>query len=197
MAHHIYQTDAFVLNGINTGDSNRYIDVFTREIGLVRASAQGARYEKSKLRYSLQNYTYSNVSLVRGREIWRITGALHLHNTFYDLASNNFKNILCSRVFSVLRRLLHGEEKNEYLFETMVLFVDFLKYNKFSEKELKFLESLVVLRILHNLGYVSDESHFSEFIKDNKFSIGLLEKIEKIEKHTIKEINRALEASHL
>lgn len=197
MAHHIYQTDAFILNGINVGDSNRYIDIFTRDMGFVRASAQGARHEKSKLRYSLQNYTYSFFSLVRGREIWRITGASYVHNTFYDLAHNNLKNILCTRIFSVLRRLLHGEEKNEFLFEIIVSFIDFLKNNELSSSNLKYLESLVILRILHSLGYISNENRFSEFLEDTNFNMLLLENIGNIEKYAMKEINQALEASHL
>ncbi len=35
MSHHIYQTEGVILGGFNVGESNRYLYVFTRELGLI------------------------------------------------------------------------------------------------------------------------------------------------------------------
>lgn len=197
MAHHVYQTDAFILKGIDIGDSNRFVDVFTRDMGLVRAAARSARYEKSKLRYSLQNYTYSDVSLVRGREIWRITGASEKHSLYYKFEKDESKMFLCAQIFSLLGRFLHGEEKNEYLFDTVISFLDFLGSRDFSEKELKNLECLVVLRILYTLGYVANNKYFTDLLSSIEFNDILLTGIGDIKERAVKEINRALSVSHL
>ncbi len=51
------------------------MSIFTRELGLVRATAQGIRLEKSKLRYSSQLYSFGIFSFVHGKEFWRLTSA--------------------------------------------------------------------------------------------------------------------------
>lgn len=197
MPHHIYQTDAFVLSGLNIGDSNKFVSVFTRDMGLVRAAAQSARREKSKLRYSLQDYSYIQISLVRGREIWRVTGASEEYSTYYKFLDNKKKLNLNSRIFSLLNRLLQGEEKNEYLFETVNSFVNFLDSNDLSDEEFKTLECVVVMRILYSLGYIKIEKHSDDMLKESSFSKKLLDDLQQNSKVMVKEINHALNASHL
>ena len=44
--HHIYETNAFVLKNIPHGEADAMLTLFTEELGLIRALAQGIRYEK-------------------------------------------------------------------------------------------------------------------------------------------------------
>ena len=76
MLHHIYHTEGFVLSGQSVGEANKYFRIFTKDFGMVGAMAQGIRLLQSKLRYSLQDYSYSKISLVRGKQVWRIVGAI-------------------------------------------------------------------------------------------------------------------------
>ncbi|MCE9517782.1 recombination protein O N-terminal domain-containing protein, partial [Candidatus Nomurabacteria bacterium] len=71
--HHIYHTKSFVIGSYNRGEANKILVLYTREMGLVRAVAQGIRLNKSKLRFGLQDFSYASVDLVRGRDIWRVT----------------------------------------------------------------------------------------------------------------------------
>jgi len=63
--HHIYHTHGFILSSRNNGEANRMLMIYTREMGLIRAVAQGIRLHKSKLRFTLQDFSYVNVDLVR------------------------------------------------------------------------------------------------------------------------------------
>ncbi len=194
MAHHVYQTDAFILRGADTGDANKYIDIFTKELGFIRASAQGVRKEKSKLRYSLQDHTYSKVALVRGKEIWRVTGATEYHSNYYKFKENKEKLLLFIHISSLLRRLLHGEERNEYLFNIFKSFTEYLRAEDIDDNHLKALEYLTVLRILHNLGYIPDKE---QFFDDEKISKDLLNIVLTEKTQIVSEINHALKVSHL
>ncbi|MDD5318714.1 MAG: recombination protein O N-terminal domain-containing protein, partial [Candidatus Pacebacteria bacterium] len=168
MSHHIYQTDGFILKSREAKDANRFYQIFTRDLGLIGASAQGVRLLKSKLRYSLHSFAYSHLSLVRGREVWRITSAGRIENIYKDLGPETpqpERFLLVERIFSLLDRLLTGEEKNEPLFEAVLGLINFLKIDEakvdkvdsalFSADELRSIETISVMRILYFLGYFS------------------------------------------
>jgi len=73
-----YTTEAVVLGSRDAGEANKYYFLLTRELGLIHAFAQGVRELKSKLRYSLAELSYVKVSLVRGKEKWRLTSVVPL-----------------------------------------------------------------------------------------------------------------------
>lgn len=194
MPHHVYQTRAFIIGGVNSGDANRFVDIFTREIGLVRAVAQSARRERSKLRYSLQNYTVGQVSLVRGRDVWRVTGAKEEWNVYHVLRGNVEKLLLLGRISSLVSRLLTGEEKNEELFDVITAFLSFLSETPFDDRNLKGVEYMTVCRMLHCLGYLSG-TH--DFLHTTSYTDEMIETVLASEKEFIRDINHALKESQL
>ena len=194
MPHHVYQTHAFIVGGVNSGDANRFVDVFTREIGLVRAVAQSARRERSKLRYSLQNYTFGHVSLVRGRDVWRITGAKGDWSAYHDLREHSGKLLLLGRISSLISRLLTGEEKNEELFDAVSECISFLKEASLTERELRGVEYIIVSRMLYRLGYLS-EMH--DFLNYGSYTDDMINAVLASEKEFVQEINHALKESQL
>jgi DNA repair protein RecO len=197
MAHHTYHTDGFVLGGYNTGESHRYLSVFTLKLGLVYAVARSGRSEKSKLRYSLQEFSKVRVSLVRGHNVWRITGAEEYFNIYYHLVPDLEKQALISRMHLLLRRLLQGEESNAYLFTTLDTLYTTLRTGVLSQEKLSSIECVSVLRILYSLGYVKYDKEFSPFFSDTSITEEVLEHAHLIKRHAIAEINQSLEASHL
>ena len=73
--HHLHHTEAYVLGSSPKGEDSKLLRLYTRELGLVYAHAQGVRKLSSKLRFTLQDFSLATVDLVRGREIWRVTTA--------------------------------------------------------------------------------------------------------------------------
>src|SRR3989338_4347951 len=71
----IHTTPGFIIASRPYGETGKILSIFTRDIGLVGAVAQGIRLEKSKLRYHTQDYSFGTFSFVRGRELWRLTDA--------------------------------------------------------------------------------------------------------------------------
>jgi DNA repair protein RecO (recombination protein O) len=59
--HHIYHTEGFILSSRNVGEANKILTIYTREIGFVKALAQGVRLVKSKLRFALHDFSYTNI----------------------------------------------------------------------------------------------------------------------------------------
>src|ERR1035437_4773835 len=170
--HHIYTTKAIIIKSIPIGEANKYYFLLTQDLGFIRASAQGVRLDKSKLKGHLQDYCMVSISLVKGKDIWRITGIETI--TRGDFLKDINKLIAIKNIFSLLLRLLHGEEKNEQLFFSVESFYNFLFKNKLSEDNIKSLETITVLRILYHLGYFKKSFDLFDFVKDDELSINTL-----------------------
>ena len=196
--HTIFETDAFVLKSSATGEANKVLDLLTKDFGFIRATAQGLRQLRSKLRYSLTDFSFVSVSLIRGREVWRVTTASKKGDSLSEIKSKEAREALF-RIFALLRRVLQGEETHAELFDTIQSFFTFLVENKtdLSKEMLLSAEELTVLRVLSLLGYVKDEKEFDAFLGTSSYEGNLLIEVGTKRKLIVTEINRALQASHL
>jgi DNA repair protein RecO len=194
MSHHIYTTSGFVLGSNSYGETGKFINIFTRELGLVSGTASGVRTLSSKLRYHIQDYNMATFSLVKGKEVWRITGAKEIENI---KKLDKDKTIVYLKILNLLKRLLHGEEKNEELFDIVYNFFEYLSLNKVDSNALFCLESLTVFRILNNLGYIKSNQDLNNIVSSNLIDQAIIDIVEKNKKVLINEINRAIKESDM
>jgi DNA repair protein RecO len=196
--HNIYTTEGFILKSANFGEANKYFFIFTKEFGLIKAAAQSVRHLQSKLRYGLEDYSLAQVSLVRGREIWRLTSALEKFSLeISNKEGNSEKFLLLSRIFSLLLRLLHGEEKNDLLFDSVKEGMIFLKKEELKQEDLVNFECILALRILSALGYIGKMADFDQFTTSPYFTQELLTAMSTLKTRAILEINKSLKETHL
>lgn len=191
--HHIYHTEGIILGSGNFGETGKYYSIFTRDLGMIFASAQGIRKMSSKLRFVLQDFSYLKIDLIKGKDFWKITSASK---------TNKLEKLSEPEVFAVfvnisklLKRLLMGEDPNK------VLFIDLLKGLFILEKsktidELRNIEAIIVLRILNNLGYIGGNEILKDFIK-SPFEEDLVFKVSKSRTKILYQINKALKETHL
>jgi len=196
VSHHIYQTEGIVLGSFNVGESNRFLYIFTKDLGLLGASAQGVRELKSKLQFSLQDFSYSMVDLVRGKEVWRVTNAGEIHN-LKSLIKNDGKKKALVNITSLLKRLCIGEGVHEGMFEDVSSGFLFLKKESFTTEELRFFEIILVLKILNYLGYWGDDERFSIFLKNKEWNKKILGDMSSLYSVALCEVNSAIKESHL
>ena len=204
MSHHVYTTPGFVVESHPHKEAGKFLYIFTRDLGMVGASAQGIRFEKSKLRYHAQDFSLATFSLVRGKETWRVVGAqeiLHhrIPTSTKETISGKASHLLYVRMLKVLKRLLPGEEKNEPLFDAILAAGNALADAAFSEEELALLEPLIMLRVLHHLGYIRESSDFKPLLVNDSFGKEIVTAIiaPQMKSKIIKEINTALKESQL
>jgi DNA repair protein RecO (recombination protein O) len=192
----IYETKGYVLSSIPSGEADRLLNVFTKELGLVRAKAQGIRYEKSKLRFSTQDFSEVNISLVRGKGYWRLVNASSESNLFQEIKDRNKLEVVL-RIFSLLERLIQGEEKNDDLFNILDSAISYLSNTDIKKEDLLDVECVIVLRILNNLGYVGNNKNLSFFTLGSDMHDDVAKEMKTERKHALTEINRALKESQL
>lgn len=193
--HHIYHTHGFILSSRNRGEANKMLTIYTREMGLVRASAQGIRLHKSKLRFTLQDFSYVNVDLVRGKELWRVTSAKHIAS-FPFARANSQSLLLITRVSQLLERLCNGEGPSEEIFDDFIQALYLLDDESMLVSSREALELHLVLRIMNRLGYIGDSEILTKYL-GSSFDQSKTELLLKERQSIIAHINKALNESQL
>lgn len=193
--HHIYHTQGFILSSRNIGEANKMFTIYTRELGLVRAVCQGVRLHKSKNRFSLQDFSYANVDLVRGRDMWRVTSAKSV-SSFPFARSKKESLVLIARVGSLIERLCDGEEANSTIFDDFIQALYLLDDINITDSSRLALELHLVLRIMNSLGYIGESEMLSKYLCSS-FNQDNVEKILEERQYIIAHINKALNESHL
>ena len=191
--HHIYHTEGIILGNKNYGEAGRYYPIFTRDLGMIYASAQGVRKMSSKLRFILQDFAYVKVDLVQGKDFWRITSASKT-NKLEQLSKNSGTFEVVSNIAKLLKRLLAGVEPNQALFSDLIN--GFSVLEKSGKEELQNIEIILVLRILNNLGYIGDNAVLQNLIK-SPFEENLIFEVSKSKSQVLNQINKALKETHL
>jgi len=193
--NHIYTTESIIIKSLPSGEANKTYFLFTRDLGFIKATAQAVRKDRSKLKGHLQDLALINISIVKGREVWRIVSVESIYQPAFI---RDFKKLeIAKNIFSLLLRLIHGEEKNEALFDCILTFYNFISKNDLTEDNLKNLETVVVLRIMYLLGYFKKSFDLSDFAEKNDLNLEQLNLFKNKRKLAISEINIALKETHL
>lgn len=122
-------------------EADRIYSILTRDFGLIQASASGVRKEQSKLRGSLEPFSFSKMSLVKGKEYWRITNAV-----FERYADKHF-----AAPFALLEKLMAGESEHSELFGDIE---EEIRHYSVSDE---LAEARMVSKMLFHLGYMEYE----------------------------------------
>lgn len=195
MHHHIYHTHGFILGSRNKGEANKLLTVYTREMGLIRAMVQGIRLGRSKLRFSLQDFSYAKIDFVRGKDIWRITTASNISS--FPFARSNKKSFLfIARISKLIERLCGDEESNQVIFNDFIQALFLLDDTNFKDEQREAIELHLVLRIMNSLGYIGDSKILANYLATD-FNDGLIEDLLKERQFIIAHINKALNESQL
>ena len=191
--HHIYHTEGIILGSNNFGETGKYYSIFTRDLGMIYASAQGVRKMSSKLRFVLQDFSYVKIDFVKGKDFWRITSASKT-NKLEDLHRIETLKVFVN-ISRLLKRLLAGEDPNKELFIDLINGLYILEKSK-TEEESRNVEVVIVLRILNNLGYIGKSDVLTDLIK-SPFEGDLIYRASKNRTKILSQINKALKETHL
>ena len=191
--HHIYHTEGLILGSKNYGEAGRYFHIFTRDLGMLYASAQGVRKISSKLRFIMQDLAYVKIDLVEGRDFWRVTSASKT-----GLLEDSLKRKDTLRIFSniarLLRRLLAGMEPDAVLFDDLVKGLEVMEGTHSSQ--LESIEAVIVLRMLYHLGYIGGDRQLLD-LAQSPFERDLVYEASKNRKDVLRGINKALRETDL
>ncbi|MBI5406036.1 recombination protein O N-terminal domain-containing protein [Candidatus Kaiserbacteria bacterium] len=187
---HKYETRGIVLSRTPLGEANAYVTLLTRELGLVRARAQGVRAQGAKLAASLATFAESSLVLVRGKEGWRVAGAI-LEEEWFTQMRHPASRAAASRVSGLFLRLVAGETPDPELFPLVTGF--FRALATLPEDAHEAAEIRAALCILAALGLVAGEIPGEA----SEFTPAILADVRRKRAEYITRINRGIAASGL
>ena len=206
MSYRIYTSDAFIITAKQSRDADLAVFAFTEQFGILHATAKSARHIKSKLRYSLQSMTFGSLSLVKGREIWRVTSAKKMIS-LYDKRIPAEGRVLLARVLAHTERFCPREQPEPVIFDMLkavsgFVFKDLSLPERLPQYALNCerLEKVFLLRLMYELGYVDKNERLQIFIQekiDSSFMNVLDLMTDDQEKAVSVAIDRAIVQSHL
>lgn len=119
-----FRASAVVLRHSDWGEADRILTLYTREQGMVRAIAKGARKVTSRKAGHLQPFTHITVQLAKGRDLLIIT-QVETVNAFLPLHDDLVKTGYAAYVVELLLRFSYEEESaNPSVFRLLVETLD-------------------------------------------------------------------------
>ncbi len=133
MAIEKHTTESIVINYFDNGENDRVYKFFTRDYGMIFVHAKSIRKLESKLRSHLLVGRKSLITIVKGREVWRLTGA----------ESVSKKSDFLSETAVLLERFVRGEGAYKKLFDKILEIDD--KKDSFDKNKTKILLYYIIL----------------------------------------------------
>ena len=144
-----FRAAAVVVRHSDWGEADRLLTLYTREQGMVRALAKGARKITSRKAGHLQPFTYITVQLARGRDLLIVTQAETI-NAFLPLHDDLTKTGYAAYVVELLYRFSYEEEGgNPTLFRLLVETLDRIEKEENAWLAIRYYE----MRLLDSVGF--------------------------------------------
>lgn len=193
MSYRIYTTKGIVLKKKSSGEQNSLLYILTKDLGLVIASARSTRSAKSKLKGLMEEYSYGDFSLVKGKNGWQLTNVSNAGNFFFE--ANEYSRKTLAQVSSVLVKMIQGEVEQSDIYETVL---NSFSYLSNTEKEsVHSVEIVTVLRVMNFLGYVETTDEIKNLTSQLNLDDSLIEYVSRNKIRLVGIINKAIKASQL
>lgn len=144
--------EGIVLRERSVGEQDKFIDILTRDRGVLEASVKGAKKINGKSGSSSQLFAYSRFCLDQRRNMLYLNSAEPLH-IFYGLRDSLSKISLASYFSEVLRFCVIPEAQNNDVLRLTLNCMHFLENNERSEA---FLKAVFELRLMSEIGFMPD-----------------------------------------
>jgi len=153
MSYKVYTTEALVIGSFASNTADKSYLLFTKEAGLLYATARSVREERSLQRYALQDFSHIKVSLIKGKSGWRI-GSVSNETNYFSATTTRAARGSVVRVVKLVRRYIHGEEPHSALFTELVNALTIIGQANINNRPLA--EEIITARLLHTLGYIDE-----------------------------------------
>jgi recombinational DNA repair protein (RecF pathway) len=162
VSYKTYITEALVCGSTNNNTSDKNYLLFSKEAGMLWATAKSVREERSKQRCALQDFSHIRVSLIKGKSGWRIGSVEALGNPFMQ-ADTRVERGTVNFAISELRRYVHGEVSLPRVYDdTFELLRDFRLLHG---DRASLIRDIFLVRLLSELGYIAPTSSWAKVVE--------------------------------
>lgn len=145
----LLKTNGVVIRQTRVKDNDLILTIFTRDFGVIKASARGAKGFKNKLSAGTSLFAYSEFVLCPGREMYRVNSC-ELLESFYSLTSNIERLAFATYIADLTGYTVFEEGETE---ELLSLFLNtFYLFARWGG-ELRTVKCVYELKLLDYLGF--------------------------------------------
>ncbi len=149
MCMEIIKTSGVVIRRTKVKDNDLMLTIFTKDLGVIRASARGARGFKNKLAAGTALFAYSEFLLYPGKELYKVNSC-ELLESFYSLTSNIERLAFATYIADLTGYVIQEEEGTERLLSLFLnTFYLFARWGG----ELRTVKCVYELKLLEFLGF--------------------------------------------
>lgn len=147
-----FTTDALVIKEMKVGESDRLVTLLTKEYGVIKAFAAGAKNIKSKKAAATGLLSYSSVTILKKNDTYKIYEATPI-KIFFG-AGSDILHLALSQYFCELSLVLApGEDDCEEFLRIILNSLHFLTAEK---RNCELIKAITELRIASLTGYMPD-----------------------------------------
>ena len=110
-------TEAIIIKIYESGESDVVVKMYARDFGMIFAKSMSLR-KSVKLRAHILENRISSVTLVKGKEYYRLAGAKEEYDKI-----NEHKNL--PQVTALVNRYITGEQKNIRLYDRLIEYINY------------------------------------------------------------------------
>lgn len=193
MSYKTYTTEAIVCGSVHHNTSDKNYLLFTKDAGMVWASARSVREERSKQRCALQDFSHIRVSLIKGKSGWRVGSVESYGNAFMD-AESRMQRGRVNFTVAQLRRYVHGEIPLPKVYDDAFELMQSMETA--AEQNIQ-VQQIFSVRLLAELGYIAPAVAWVDIVTAPSIADALeVYSNDKVSAVT-SEIQMGMQASHL
>lgn len=185
-----HTTEAFILKEYERGENDFVYKVWTKDFGIIFVLAKSIRKINAKLRMNSKKNEFLNITLVKGKDIWRLTGVDYGLGIYIEENETLIK--IKYLIGEIINRFLEENKSYKKLFERLKsIYLD----TNFQKLEIKKIQLLIYYIVLVDTGYadakiigVKDLESYKKLYSSDIYVNFILNE-EEIKKHTKDIIN--------
>lgn len=164
MSYKTYTTEAIVCGSRANNTSDKSFLLLAREAGMLWASAKSVREERSKQRFALQDFSLVRVSLIKGKNGWKV-GSVENEINYFLPSKRKADRQRVTAIVKLLRQFVHGEVSQPAVFDDAKAALGLALQGELSEAAL----TVFTLRFLNHLGYIASPLRFTDHLEAAKW----------------------------
>ena len=145
-------TDGIVIRERFVGENDKYIDILTRELGVIEISVKGAKKIISKNSGSTQLFCYSKFCFSQRGERYYMNSSEPIRS-FYNIRLDIDKYALASYFSEIIKSCVMPLDTAETVLR---LYLNSLHFLETGNREISMLKSIFELRVLVEIGLMPD-----------------------------------------
>ncbi|MDQ2085987.1 DNA repair protein RecO [Herbivorax sp. ANBcel31] len=143
------KTTGIVIKEVHTGEANKIVTLFTRNMGKVSGSAKGARRPKSRFVAGTQLLCYSDFVLFKGKEMYSINSC-DVIEPFYNIRNSIEKLTCAAHMTEIINDIV---QENQQATKLLKLFLNSLHMLSNSNRPILQILTIFEMKLLSILGY--------------------------------------------